>query len=150
MSSAREYLAGKFWVPCEKCGGTTKAIIGTNYPCGKCLGSGRRYPLRVGCPSCHGVGEIQHMTHEIPPSPCNLCGGLSFIFNDSSDALWGAVWAKGWDLTLYVTVGYPERIQIGNGKGLGKIIGTVREKDKLRGQTALETALARAGGWEGE
>lgn len=97
------------------------------------------FPLRLPCPkSGSWINYPPYITH----NGCDCIDG--YIFNPDPDALWDAVRAKGWDLTMHITVGYPERIYIGNGRGLGKQIAAVKEKDKLRGQAAIQEAVARA------
>ena len=121
--------------------------------CPDCQGSGKQFPLRLPCryskmvltacpETCDDEGFHLH-PKPVHQEDCTHCVN-GFIFNPSADALWEAIRAKGWWGGIY-QYGEPwnadsaEVYMFGENKGVGVVLAS----EGLRGQAAVETALAR-------
>ncbi len=157
----RAYLAAEMWVPCGKCEGGIHYIIRGDYElsCGPCQGSGKQFLLRKDCSLCRAregfwIEDGQGATK----INCAKCGGdgrrttkypdgvgLGYLFDDSPDALWDAVREKGWTITHW---SYPNEPGDTVSVDAGEVLRMVSPAEELRGQAAIELALARALGWQ--
>ena len=150
-AQVRAYLTAEMWGPCSKCLGfgqlVTHNLCGDNPPmsggdCPDCQGSGKQFLLRKPCPESI---PRQGRECEIPCSPdCEgECEGVGYVFNDSPDALWDAIRARRG--TYYRVEGFDD----GNAVLIyGTLHGLVDHDEGLRGQAAIELAVARALGWK--
>ncbi len=160
-AQVRAYLAAEMWVPCGKCEDGIHYIVRGDYElsCGTCQGSGKQFPLRKACSQCQGRREYIDFNSRIPAMmDCTLCAGLGYLFNDSADALWDAVEAKGWDISIHAYAKHGTEVAIFYyDQGVRQyrpgtaLIGGGKDGDEgLRGHTAMEVGVARALGWKGE
>lgn len=156
MTDAQQALM-ELGVPCQ-CAKGPPAFSGpgikgfSTSPDCSCEGSGIRYPLRLPCPD----GECQRnkgkvlWTFEGQDTQFidhAECGGSTFLFNPDPDALTDAIRAKGWKLEF---IAEPECegdhvvIRGWNGEEFSVIGVADYDEDGLRGQAAIQEAVARA------
>lgn len=120
----------------------------------ECKGTRVRYPFRLACPGTVIYGGEEPETcwngrltgNRFDPNynerQCETCAGLGFLFNPDPDVLWEAAEDKGWDIVLDTGMeGGITTVMVGvdwrGRKELSRVTG-------LRGQAALQTALAKA------
>ncbi len=160
----RAYLAAETWVPWSVTGPDEGGTIDDP----ELTLSGKQFLLRQACPRKHlhrdhyGINQprgrcIWCESDSYPSTQsclndpeCHECCGLGYLFDDSPDALWDAVRAKGWSIdfeqwpsgdTVIILSMYERWESVGDG---------VIYEEGLRGQSAIELAVARALGWKGE
>ncbi len=150
-AQVRAYLAAEMWVPWSKT--TTDDHVELHQ-------RGKQFLLRKDCGwyTQNYYGEIvlgsrrckdgmefstarERDTLGWTEKECRFCNRLGYLFDDSPDALWDAVRAKLWEIEVSAVTMLGTMVTV-NGNP------HVAPREGLRGQAAIELAVARALGWE--